>query len=78
MPIRSSEASSDGLLFLGMWLRMWSSMSSAMRLLMAPLAAASPLKDVCALFIIIERAQNGLQLPDDLLCSGPPWSVRRR
>ena len=41
MPIRSSEASSDGLLFLGMWLRMWSSMSSAMRLLMAPLAAAS-------------------------------------
>src|SRR5579863_7107609 len=41
MPIRSSEASSDDLLFRGIWLRMWSSMSSAMRLLMAPLAAAS-------------------------------------
>jgi hypothetical protein len=34
-------ASSDDLLFLGIWLRMWSSMSSAMRLLMDPLAAAS-------------------------------------
>ena len=31
----------DDLLFLGMWLRMWSSMSSAMRLLMDPRAAAS-------------------------------------
>jgi hypothetical protein len=25
-----------------------------------------PLKDICALFIIIESAQNGLQLSDDL------------
>src|ERR1700722_15412733 len=41
MPIRSSTASSDDLLFFGIWLRMWSSMSSAMRLLMDPLAAAS-------------------------------------
>src|SRR5580704_11390314 len=41
MPIRSSEASSDDLLFRGIWLRMWSAMSSAMRLLIDPLAAAS-------------------------------------
>ena len=27
-----------------------------------------PLKDVCALFVIVESAQNSLQLPDDLLC----------
>ena len=33
-----------------------------------------PLQDVCALFIIIERAQNGLQLPDDLLC--PVYKVQ--
>jgi hypothetical protein len=41
MPMRSSAASPDDLLFLGMWLRIWSSMSSPMRLLMDPLAAAS-------------------------------------
>jgi hypothetical protein len=41
MLIRSSAASSDDLLFLGMWLRIWSSMSSPMMLLMDPLAAAS-------------------------------------
>ena len=39
MRIKSSVASSD-LALRGMWLRMWSSMSSAMRLLMAPLAPA--------------------------------------
>ena len=27
-----------------------------------------PLKNVRALFVIIERTQNGLQLPDDLFC----------
>jgi hypothetical protein len=27
------------------------------------------LKNVCALFIIVESTQNGLQLPDNLLCA---------
>ena len=27
-----------------------------------------PLKDVCTLFVIVESAQNGFQLPDDFLC----------
>ncbi|HTC65548.1 MAG TPA: hypothetical protein VK685_00325 [Candidatus Acidoferrum sp.] len=28
-----------------------------------------PLKNICALFIIVECSQTGLQLPDDLLCA---------
>jgi len=37
--MRSSAASSEDLVFRGMWLRMWSSINSPMRLLMAPRAA---------------------------------------
>ena len=44
---------------------MWSSIISAMRLLMAPRAAERRLEDIRAGTVLAEGAQDALQLPDE-------------
>jgi hypothetical protein len=51
MRIRYSAASSEDLEFRGMWLRMWSSINSAIRALTAPRVSSPSLKYVGALFV---------------------------
>jgi len=66
MAIKSAAASSEDFDLRGMWLRMWSSISSAIRLLMAP-ARRRAAEHVRAPFVIIQGAQGCLQLANHFL-----------
>ena len=61
----SSAASSEDLELRGMWSRMWSSIISAMRLLMAPRTAERRWRTSAGGTIFAAGAPDGLQLPDD-------------